>query len=413
MSKHRLIGPSAWIVGVAGLVIGVGAAWLWNMGNPGNMGLCIACFNRDITGFFLGANANMGGVAYIRPEIIGLIGGALGASLLTREFRPRGGSAVLLRFVLGFIFMVSSLIFLGCTVRAWLRLGGGDLNALYGILGIVVGVSIGAVMLTKGYNLGRARKLGAVAGWTGPAIGAVLLVLALLWVSAGSAPAGFTVTPERAKNVNGAIVQDEKGIVLRPEGAELVDGAVVAADGEVIAEADAVQSAGRMPGGLRAPFIISILAGLAIGVVAQRSRFCTVGGIRDVILVRRFDLLFAVIGLLVGATIANMLFGQYNLGFLGQPVAHTNALGNFAAMAVAGLAAIMLGGCPFRQVIMSGEGDADATMAVVGMLAGAGFAHWQGLASTPAGLSPNAWLALGVMAIILTAILFIKRERIA
>ncbi len=413
MSKHRLIGPSAWIVGVAGLVIGVGAAWLWNMGNPGNMGLCIACFNRDISGSFFGAGANMFGVAYIRPEILGLFGGAIGASLLTREFRPRGGSSVILRFVLGFIFMASSLIFLGCTVRAWLRLGGGDLNALWGILGIVVGVSFGAVMLKKGYNLGRARQLGAVAGWTGPVIAMVLLVLALVWVSTGSAPAGLTVTPERAKSVNGAIVQDEQGVVLRPEGATLVDGTVVAADGEVIADADAVQGAGRMPGGLRAPFIISILAGLALGVVAQRSRFCSVGGIRDVILVRRFDLLFAVIGLLVGATVANMVFGQYNLGFVGQPIAHTNALGNFSAMAVAGLAAIMLGGCPFRQVIMSGEGDADATMAVVGMLAGAGFAHWGSVSSTGAGLSQNAWPALGVMAVILVAILFIKRERVA
>ena len=130
------------------------------------------------------------------------------------------------------------------------------------------------------------------------------------------------------------------------------------------------------------------------------------------LLVRRFDLMVGVAGLLIGATVANLAFGQFNLGFLGQPVAHTNALGNFAAMVVAGLTAIMMGGCPFRQVIMSGEGDADATMAVVGMIAGAGFAHWQGLTSSPAGLAPNAWLALGVMAVVLAAILFIKRERV-
>ncbi len=411
MAKHRLIGPSAWVIGAAGLVIGVGAAWLVSMGNPGNMGLCIACFSRDIAGFFFGANANMGGVAYIRPEIIGLLGGALGASLLTREFRPRGGSSTLLRFVLGFIFMVSSLIFLGCTVRAWLRLGGGDLNALYGVAGIVVGVTIGAVMLRKGYNPGRARKLNVAIGWTGPIIAGILLVLALLWVS-GTSFSAFTVTPEKAKLFPGvAVVQGEN--VLRPEGASIVDGAVVAADGEELVAAEKLAAAKPAPGGLRAPFLVSILAGLALGVVAQRSRFCSVGGIRDVVLVRRFDLLFGVIGLLIGATIANMLFGQYNLGFVGQPVAHTDALGNFAPMVVAGLAAIMLGGCPFRQIVMSGEGDADATMAVVGMIAGAGFAHWQGLASSPTGLAANAWLALGVMAVVLVAILFIKRERIA
>lgn len=412
MAKHRLIGPSAWIIGAAGLVIGVGAAWLVSVGNPGNMGLCIACFNRDITGFFLGANANMGGVAYIRPEIIGLLGGALGASLLTREFRPRGGSSTLLRFVLGFIFMVSSLIFLGCTVRAWLRLGGGDLNALWGVAGIIVGVTFGALMLKKGYNLGRARKVSPIVGYIGPALAVVLLALAVS-ASVGAKPAAFTMTPEKAKSTPQGAVISADGAILKPVGATFVNGDIVAEDGTVVSEAAVVEKAGKMPGGLRAPLLISLIAGLALGIVAQRSRFCSVGGIRDVVLVRRFDLLFGVIGLLIGATVANLFFGQYVLGFVGQPVAHTNALGNFAAMVVAGLAAIMLGGCPFRQVIMSGEGDADGTMAIAGMFAGAGFAHWGKFASTPAGLSPNAWVVLGVMAVILVGILFIKRERLA
>jgi uncharacterized protein len=411
MAKHRVIGPSAWIVGAAGLIIGVGAAWLVNQGNPGNMGLCIACFNRDITGAFGGTWANMGGVAYLRPEIIGLVFGGAVASLATREFRPRGGSSVILRFVLGFIFMMSSLIFLGCTVRAWLRLGGGDLNALYGIAGIVVGVSVGAVFLKQGFNLGRAKVMTPVAGWVGTAIMAVLLVFALM-VALGSSPGFLTTTPAGAKaTAEGAVVQGDT--VLRPAGATLVDGAVVADDGTVISPAESVEKAPPMPGGRRAPLLISMVAGLALGVVAQRTRFCSMGGIRDVVLVRRFDLLFAVIGLLVGATIANMAFGQYNLGFVGQPIAHTDALGNFAAMAVAGLSALMLGGCPFRQVIMSGEGDADATVAVLGMFAGALVAHRFVIASTGAGLSDLAWPALAVMLAILLVIAFVKRERIA
>jgi uncharacterized protein len=411
MAKHRVIGPSAWIVGAAGLIIGVGAAWLVNQGNPGNMGLCIACFNRDVTGAFGGAWANMGGVAYLRPEIIGLVFGGAVASLATREFRPRGGSSVILRFVLGFIFMMSSLIFLGCTVRAWLRLGGGDLNALYGIAGIVVGVSVGAVFLKQGFNLGRAKVMTPVAGWVGTAIMAVLLVLALV-VAFGNSPDFLTTTPAGARaTAEGAVVQGDA--VLRPPGATLVDGAVVAEDGTVISPAESVEKAPPMPGGKRAPFAISIVAGLALGVVAQRSRFCSMGGIRDVVLIRRFDLLFAVIGLLVGAAIANMVFGQYNLGFTGQPVAHTDALGNFAAMGVAGLSALMLGGCPFRQVIMSGEGDADATVAVLGMFAGALAAHRFVIASTGAGLSDMAWPALAIMLAVLLVIAFAKRERLA
>ncbi len=418
MTQRRVIGPTAWIVGAAGLFIGALAGWLVSQGNPGNMGLCIACFWRDIAGFFVGGVSNQAAVAYIRPEIIGIILGALGAAIVTKEYKPRGGSAPLLRFVMGFIFMSSALVFLGCTVRAWVRLGGGDLTALWGLLGIVIGVGVGIVILKSGYNLGRAKGAPAWTGWIVTGIAVILLAFAL-WTQFGTKPEFATLTPANARAViPGEVVvapaPDGDGLtVLRPADATIVDGAVVAADGEVLADADKVASTGPMPGGRRAPFFISLAAGLAIGVVAQRSRFCSVGGIRDAILIRRFDLLFGVIGLVIGATVVNMIFGQYNLGFTGQPVAHNDALGNIAAMVIAALAAVMLGGCPMRQMIMGAEGDADGAAAVVGMVIGAGFTHWAGYASSPAGLADRAWPALGVMAVILAAIALAKRARAA
>lgn len=356
MAQRRAIGPTAWLLGGAGLFIGAVAAWLVSQGNPGNMGLCIACFLRDITGFFVGGVTGQGGVAYIRPEIIGIILGAMGAAVFTREFRPRGGSQPIVRFVLGFIFMAGALIFLGCTVRAWLRLGGGDLTAIWGILGIVAGVLIGIVFLKKGFNLGRAKAVAKPLGWVLPVFAVVLLGFALM-VEYGGAPAWTTLTAE-----------------------------------------------GEGPGALSAALFVSLIAGLVIGVVAQRSRFCSIGGIRDAVLVKRYDLLFGVIGLLVGATVVNLIFGQYNLGFVDQPIAHNDALGSFVAMTIATFAAMLLGGCPFRQVIMGAEGDADSTTAVAGMLVGAGFMHWAGLASSGKGLAPNAWPAMAVMAVVVMAI---------
>jgi YedE family putative selenium metabolism protein len=145
--------------------------------------------------------------------------------------------------------------------------------------------------------------------------------------------------------------------------------------------------------------------------VAQRTRFCTIGGVRDSILWKRFDVLLGIAGLLVGAAVVNLVFGQFNLGFANQPVAHTDILGSFAGMSVAGLAAVMLGGCPFRQVIMSGEGDADAGMAVLGMAAGALAAHGLNFASSAKGLTPLAWPVLAVMAVVLAVIAFAKRGR--
>ena len=116
------------IVVSAGAAVGLAAIFLMLLGNPANMGFCIACFLRDIAGACGLHNAAK--VQYVRPEIIGLVLGALAMSLATREFRARAGSAPAVRFVLGGFVMIGAQAFLGCPLRMVLRLGGGDLNAL-------------------------------------------------------------------------------------------------------------------------------------------------------------------------------------------------------------------------------------------------------------------------------------------
>ncbi|NMA52462.1 MAG: YedE-related selenium metabolism membrane protein, partial [Peptococcaceae bacterium] len=138
-----------WTIITAGAIVGILAIVLVILGNPANMGFCIACFLRDIAGG-LGLHTNAT-VQYIRPEIIGLVLGAFGAAIVTREFRSLGGSSALTRFVLGFIAMIGMLVFLGCPLRAILRLAGGDLNALVGILGLIAGVALGLPFLRKGF----------------------------------------------------------------------------------------------------------------------------------------------------------------------------------------------------------------------------------------------------------------------
>ena len=39
-----------WLVIIAGVLVGVAALVLTKLGNPANMGFCIACFERDIAG---------------------------------------------------------------------------------------------------------------------------------------------------------------------------------------------------------------------------------------------------------------------------------------------------------------------------------------------------------------------------
>jgi len=365
MSSFSQFLTSRWGPIITGTAIGILAPLLVLWGNPGNMGVCVACFTRDIAGA-LGLH-RAGIVQYIRPEIIGFVLGSLGAALAFKEFKPRTGSAPLVRFILGMFAMFGALVFLGCPWRAYLRLAGGDWNAIFGILGLVAGIGIGIGFLKIGFSLGRSRLAPKAVGWVMPVSLVVLLVLLIVAPQFGRDAEG---------NLTGPIFFSTSG-----------------------------------PGSLYAPLIVSLVVGLFIGFLAQRSRFCTVGAVRDMIMMKDSHLLLGVLAFIVVAFITNLILGQFNPGFSGQPVAHTDQWWNFGGMVLAGLAFTMAGGCPGRQLFLSGEGDADAAMFVSGMLVGAGFAHNFNLASSSAGASVFGPLAVIIGLVVCTVIGLTMRER--
>jgi YedE family putative selenium metabolism protein len=165
------------------------------------------------------------------------------------------------------------------------------------------------------------------------------------------------------------------------------------------------------PGAMHAPLIIALIVGLGIGFLAQRSRFCTMGAIRDVVLFGQTHLLTGFLSLVVFAFLTNLALGQFHPGFAGQPVAHTMHVWNFAGMALAGLAFALAGGCPGRQLFLSGEGDGDAAVFVMGMIVGAGFAHNFGLASSPKGVGPHGIAAVVVGLAVCLFIGFTMRKK--
>ena len=142
------MGKNKFLVPVTGIAVGIAALLLTAAGNPANMGFCIACFLRDIAGGLGLHSAEK--VQYLRPEIVGLVLGAMGMALAGREFRARAGSAPALRFVLGMIVMVGALAFLGCPLRMVIRLGGGDLTAARGPFGLCRGHRRGRAVPQKG-----------------------------------------------------------------------------------------------------------------------------------------------------------------------------------------------------------------------------------------------------------------------
>jgi len=56
---------------LTGAIVGILSVLLVYFGNPKNMGVCIACFVRDIAGA-VGLH-RAGVVQYIRPEVIGIV----------------------------------------------------------------------------------------------------------------------------------------------------------------------------------------------------------------------------------------------------------------------------------------------------------------------------------------------------
>ena len=352
-------------IAAAGVLIGLIAAMLVFWGNPVNMGFCIACFLRDTSGA-LGLHS-AAAVQYIRPEIIGLVLGACAVSLAAKEFRPRGGSAPVTRFILGVFVMIGCLMFLGCPFRMILRLAGGDGNAIFGFVGFAAGILAGVVFLKKGYTLKRSYKMPALEGQMFPVLQLVFLIF----------------------------------LVVAPVFIHFSE-------------------AGAGPGALHAPVVISLIAGLIVGALAQRTRLCMVGGIRDAVLFREWKLLLGFLAILVSAFVVNLILGTatgtafFNPGFAGQPVAHTDGLWNALGMLLAGFGCVLLGGCPLRQLVLAGEGNTDSAVTVLGLMVGAAFAHNFGLAASADGPTANGKIAviigIAVVAVIAAANTFRKAD---
>ncbi|GAH87727.1 unnamed protein product, partial [marine sediment metagenome] len=210
-----------------------------------------------------------------------------------------------------------------------------------GILGLILGIGIGIMFLKRGFSLGRNHPAPRALGWVMPAIMITLLALLIIAPQFGRDASG---------NATGPLFFSEKG-----------------------------------PGSQYAPLLISLGVGLLIGFLAQRSRFCTVGAIRDRILLHDSHLLNGILALIAAAFITNLIIGQFSPGFENQPVAHSDIIWSFGGMVLAGLAFTLVGGCPGRQLFLAGEGDGDAAMFITGMIVGAGFAHSFAIASSPAG----------------------------
>ncbi len=330
-----------WIAWTVCALVGAVAAWLVKEGNPGNMGICGACFLRDTAGS-LGLFAG-DGPRIFRPELVGLVLGAFLLRVVTWSYEGRAGSHAGAKFFLGVWMGIGAMVFLGCPFRMLQRLGGGDVNAVVGLAGFLVGVGVGKWLEHGGYHAGKTDVVGVPAG--SPGLLFAFLGLGLfLWerVPFGPGP-GVTSGPPHA-SWNWALG-------------------------------------------------LATFAGVALALTG----FCAVSAARQVFTGPRAMLIgagFLIVGYGVTLGISK---GSFVLSDANQPVAHTDQLWNALAMVLVGLTGVLAGGCPVRLIVLSGEGNSDAMVASAGVLLGGALAHPLGLVSIAGqGATPMGRIAVGV-----------------
>ncbi|CUU81818.1 metal-activated pyridoxal enzyme [Campylobacter hyointestinalis subsp. hyointestinalis] len=240
--------------------------------------------------------------------------------------------------------MIGALVFLGCPWRAFLRLGGGDMTAIAGFLGLGVGVGIGMFFKSKGYKAEESVVVSKTLGIL-PVVFSVILLLALVF---------------GLKTGNGALFTSIKG-----------------------------------PASQHATIAVSLIAGVLVGVLMHKSKFCSVGAFSRAFR-GDFSMFWGVISIIIFASITNLALGQYKFGFEAQPIAHNDFIWNFLGMVLAGLCFSLSEGCPGKHLVQMGTGNLGSVIFVIGMMAGAGFAHNFLLASSGAGITAYAPYALAL-----------------
>jgi YedE family putative selenium metabolism protein len=331
MLRSESTAHQLWLAWAACAAVGVLAATMVVQGNPGNMGICGACFLRDTAGalgLFPGT-----GPRIFRPELVGLMVGALLLCSWRGKADSRAGAHTAVRFFLGLWMGIGALVFLGCPFRMLQRVGGGDLNAVVGLAGFVLGVGAGRWFETRGYTSGKTAVVIAPAG--SPPLLLALLGLALFL--AGLVPFG--------------------------------------------------PGPGDTTGPPHAPWTWALALTLAAGALLSLTGFCAVSAARQVFAGPR-RMLWAALALIAGYTLMAAVNGRFQVGFADQPISHSDHVWNILAMALVGLTGVLAGGCPVRQVVLAGERNGDALLTAIGILAGCCLAHSFLTVSTPQGTTP-------------------------
>ncbi len=123
--------------------------------------------------------------------------------------------------------------------------------------------------------------------------------------------------------------------------------------------------------------ITTLIIGMVLGYLGQRSRMCFVGGVRDFILVRDTYLLRGVMAFALTAWLAFPLAGFF-LGSRPLPLLGSDMIA-VTLTVIGGLGvgyfSTLANGCPFRQHVLAAQGATSSIFYLAGFVAGAVVFH--------------------------------------
>lgn len=119
----------------------------------------------------------------------------------------------------------------------------------------------------------------------------------------------------------------------------------------------------------------TLVLGIVIGYLGQRTKFCTISGIRDFVMLKdsfRFKGLIGIIaGGLVGYTFFWLIGGDIPNFPIGLDITSAGILiAGIVGSVGMGFFSVFAEGCPFRQHVMAAEGKSSALLYLLGFYLG-------------------------------------------
>ncbi len=121
--------------------------------------------------------------------------------------------------------------------------------------------------------------------------------------------------------------------------------------------------------------LATLAVGVLIGYLGQRSKFCTISGIRDFIMLKDSYRFKGLIGIIAGGAIGYTAFWLIGGDIPGFPIGFNFDSTGLLIVGILGSVgmgffSVFAEGCPFRQHVMAAEGKGSALLFLLGFYLG-------------------------------------------